>query len=142
MANMPITPPRLLLGASGAILLARAILGPFHLIVDVDNPLTAATVFALALLAGVITRSGMPKAAPDTMPHFLMTAVLAAVVLCFARAMPFYFISDDYFILTHSRAFTPAHIPAMFTTSDRTFFRPLSELSWYLEYAWAGARPT
>src|SRR5690348_13808689 len=49
---------RLLLGASGAVLLARAILGPFHLIATVYSPLTAASVFGLAWMAAIALRSG------------------------------------------------------------------------------------
>ena len=107
-----------------------------------DSPLTAATVFGLALIASMALAAGEPRKAAPAMPGILIAAVLGAVVLCFVRAIPYYFISDDYFILTHSRQFTLSHIPWMLTNSDRTFFRPISEMSWYLEYRWVGASPS
>ena len=88
MTFMPITPLRLLLGASGAILLARAIFGPYRLLVMVDSPLTAATVFGLALLASMALAAGEPRKAAPAMPGILIAAVLGAVVLCFVRAIP------------------------------------------------------
>ena len=133
---------RLLAGASGAVLLARAILGPFHLIATVYNPLTAASVFGCAWMAAIALRTGPVMPAKTTAPRWLIAAVLAAVVLTFARAAPYFFISDDYFVLQHSREFTLSHIPYILTHStDATFFRPIGDLSWYLDYRISGTHP-
>ena len=139
---MPIKPLRLLLAASGAIILARAILGPFPLLVRVDSPLTAATAFGLALLGCIALGAKDRKMPESTAPRWLLAVVLAIVVLTFARALPFFFISDDYFVLQHARDFTSSRIIVLLTRCvDATFFRPISELSWYLQYPLSGTRP-
>src|SRR5690349_1130596 len=102
---------RLLVGASGAVLLARAIFGPFHLIADVYSPLTAASIFGLAWMVAMVWRSGNGRPAKTAAPRWLIAAVLALVVLSFARAAPYFFISDDYYVLLNSRQFTLSHVP-------------------------------
>lgn len=139
---MPITALRLLLGASGAIILARAILGPFPLLVTVNSPLNLETAFGLALMASIALRDGMARPVAAAAPRWLIAAVLAIVVLSFARAMPYYFISDDFSMLQHAREFTVSRVPFLLThCTDGTFFRPIGDLSWYLQYPFSGTRP-
>jgi hypothetical protein len=133
---------RLLLGAGGAVLLARAIFGPFRLGVPVNSPLTAATVCGFAFVATMLLRGGVERPAKAGAPRWLIVAVLAVVVLSFVRATPYSFISDDYSMLHQAREFTPARVPYILThSSDATFFRPIGDLAWYLEYPLAGVRP-
>jgi hypothetical protein len=135
-------PLRLLVGVSGAVLLARAIFGPFHLITTVYNPLTAASVFGVAWMLAIAWRSNGGKAAKSAPPAWMIAAVLALVVLAFARAAPYFFISDDYLVLRNSREFTASQVPYLLThVSDATFFRPIGDFSWYFEYRLSGMQP-
>jgi hypothetical protein len=139
---MPITPLRLLMGASGAIILTRAIVGPFHLLVPVNSPLNLETAFALALMACIALGASRTKLIAGPAPRWLIALVLVLVVLSFVQGLPYYFISDDYFVLHRAREFTLARVPFILThCTDCAFFRPIGDLSWYLQYPLSGTRP-
>jgi hypothetical protein len=120
---------------SGAALTARAVLGPFRLILPVTSPLNAESLFALSVLLLLAVRSGKggdtvpSRRDPDTL--WAISVLIGAGIAAWAWSARFPFIADDY-ILTSSPRLTSASFERLFTaTGADRFFRPLG----YVVYA-------
>jgi hypothetical protein len=115
--------------------MARAVLGPFRLILPVTSPLNAESFFALSVLVLLAVRS---RGGGDSGPHrreplipWAILVLIGAGILSWAWSARFPFIADDY-ILTSGSPLTSASLERLFTTTgaDR-FFRPFG----YVAYA-------
>jgi hypothetical protein len=120
---------------SGVALMARAVLGPYRLILPVTSPLNAESFFALSVLVLLAVRS---RRGSDSGPHrrepripWAIWVLIGAGIAAWAWSARFPFIADDY-ILTSGSPLTSGSLERLFTTTgaDR-FFRPFG----YVAYA-------
>jgi hypothetical protein len=127
----------ILLLASGCVLGARAIVGPFRLGVSVTSPMNAESWFSFAALGLLLTNAARTNAAPSARGRRSEVAFAAAVIAlavgaAFGWICRFPFIADDYDHIANALHATPADIANYFTVvaKDR-FFRPFA----YVAYA-------
>ena len=119
----------LLAGAilSGAAIVARAAIGPFHLIVSVNSPLAAESIFAVCSIALALLskRTGAAAAEPRIRWSLLLLAVIAAVVLAFQGAQIVSFLCDDYFVAFDAVRGRGAHFfNSLVSTAQAYYYRP------------------
>jgi hypothetical protein len=122
---------------SGAVVLARAALGPFHFLVWVRSPLVAEGVCALAATTLLLFNRRQP------LPAKTSSAGLAAVVLLTGAAtvgtLFFPLVCDEYTLAAEGRAMSWAAARDAFTHPGiDPFFRPLADLTLRLDAVWAG----
>jgi hypothetical protein len=134
---------------SGAAIAWRIAFGPFHLLLTVNSPLNAESIFGLALTALLAM-----ECAPDRKKHlyrppagaiFTLVAALALAALvwaAFAGSVQSYFLSDDFGIVTTANSFSASQfLKVLRTPGEDNFFRPLGWASYGLTAAWAGFDP-
>jgi len=136
---------RAALGFAGLVLITRAVVGPFRLLVSVQSPLTAEGVIALALLACLVIRAEKAVGrSADFVPHAAFAGILILVAACFTPALSNYFLSDDFLVLDFCKQYAPK-LPLSWalvkSNSEHIFFRPVIVLSNMLECGWAGTEP-
>ncbi len=134
---------RMTLAASGLALAVRTLLGPFHWIFPVKSPINAESIFAASLAACLILSSTrqVPAQRKARQQTIWILAIAFLSVLCFTRALPFYFLSDDFELLRHAWGATLAHVPIAFTRSGDGFFRPLGHITLWPLWSWYGLNP-
>jgi len=138
---------------SGALLLTRAFLGPFHLFVEINNPLTLQCVFALAAtlaLAAATSRTrttdqsrSLPPLESGSRPMLLgVTAILLIGLLAFAQSLSMFFLSDDLYLVSLAASWSNGYPSELFKHGGGTeFFRPLGGIALMLTSLMAGFNP-
>ncbi len=143
LARATLTFLRLSAFLSGLVLVARGVLGEFHLVVPVRSPLAAETAFGVSLVLSLAISSGRACAKTDKAPWIALLAMLAVVGLFFTGSLGNYFVGDDFLVLEYARHFAPQQIGSVLTasTSGGAFFRPVGIFIWVTETKWFGAQP-
>ncbi len=126
---------------SGGVVITRAAIGPFHLLLGVNSPLVAEGICALAGTLLLLLNGTKPS--PPATSRVPIWPALAAILLVTAAAtaasLRFPLVCDEYELAAESRTvnWTAFTHPA---TTDR-FFRPLADLSLRLDALWADTNP-
>ncbi|MDP9052795.1 MAG: hypothetical protein M3N93_00610 [Acidobacteriota bacterium] len=131
--------------AAAAILMAWIFLGPFHLILPVSNPLNAEAIAALAFLLLTLLRTRMPEApSPGKGASFAVIApVIAITGLAFLPAVNNPLLHDAYSHVWNAATGTWSGLYSILAPPPGSaFFRPLGDLSYRLDYNWAGTNAT
>lgn len=125
------------------VLVARGVLGEFHLLVPVRSPLTAETALGVSLVLSLALSTGIARTKAPKASWIALLAVLAVVGLCFAGSLGNYFVGDDFLVLDYGRRFTPQQVGSVLTasTSGGAFFRPVGIFLWVMETKWFGLWP-
>ncbi|MGH9664802.1 MAG: hypothetical protein ACRD9L_10295, partial [Bryobacteraceae bacterium] len=133
------------MAVSGAAIVTRAAAGPFHFLLNVNRPLVAEGVFALAatLLLLTIRRDSRDAALqPAPVSAAEVAAVLLLTAICLYPLLRFPLVCDEYVLAAHGRAMDWAAALSLFRHAAMDpFFRPLADLSLPLDAWWAGASP-
>lgn len=107
---------------------ARAIVGPFHLILSLTSPMNAEGAFALSGIGLLVCPAHKARSFPSTgdpRPWLPAAILISAALAAYAWTFHFPFLADDYDHIPHAIHATPAYLAALFThpAADR-FFRP------------------
>lgn len=134
------------LAISGVVLAWRVIGGPFRiLLVPVNSPLNAQSVFGLSVTALLALRSrpesvgfgGKPRRAA-----VWLAGILALAVALLAPALRYPLVFDDYTLARYGQGLNLAMAKYYLTHGGGDgFFRPLGYLSLGLDASWAGYSP-
>jgi hypothetical protein len=133
--------------ASGAVLLARAILGPFRFLVAVSSPVNAEGTFALAAVGLLLTRGGAnPGGSAAVSPRTQLVqafVIVSAVAASFWPSLSSPLNSDDFIFVHQLRAGAGASPWRHFTepSGGPRYFRPLAMVVREAEMRWAGIDP-
>ncbi len=146
-----------LLLASGLVLAARAIVGPFRLVVSVTSPMNAESWFSFAALSLLLTNAVLMNAALTDAASlqtgisargrrleaaFAAAGIALAVGAAFGWVCRFPFIADDYDHIANALHSAPADIADYFTVvaQDR-FFRPFAYIAYAAQaHVWGRSR--
>ncbi len=112
-------------GATGGVLVCRALFGPFLLgPVPVNSPLNAQSVFGLACILLVTTahRGGYPS--DEILPRFILPSVLILTAAAYLPALSVGLLADDYWLL-HD---TSRYLRDFPWQQGDDFFRPVGVL--------------
>lgn len=125
------------------VLVARGVLGEFHLLVPIRSPLAAETALGVSLVLALALAGGIARSKLDKAPWIALLAVLAVVGLSFAGSLGNYFVGDDFLVLEYARRFTPQQVTSVLTasTSGGAFFRPVGIFLWVMETKCFGLWP-
>ncbi|HLJ14571.1 MAG TPA: hypothetical protein VKV15_08760 [Bryobacteraceae bacterium] len=132
------------LGLSGAALVTRAAVGPFHFVLFINRPLVAEGILALSATILFLTHTS-PATKQTHIPRlpfvgFAACLVLTAVYLYNSLSFPL--VCDDYVLAADGRGMDWATAISRFThTGIDRFFRPLADASLRLDVLWAGTNP-
>jgi hypothetical protein len=126
----------------GAVVAARAAIGPFHFLVWVRSPLVAEGVSALALTLLLLMRDGEPRAAggrPRVRSYVLALAVTAVAL---GASLKFPLVADEYRLAVEGRTLGWTEAGRGFVRAGADgFYRPLAEATLRLDALWAGLDP-
>jgi hypothetical protein len=110
---------------------------PLRAIVNVESALGLALTLAIVLI-----RRKEAKSAPIPHEAAWIACILLLATACLARALPFYFLSDEFVLLGHARIYQWSHLRYGLTHAGGDgFFRPLVYAWQGLEARWAGVNP-
>jgi len=134
--------------AVAALLLAiRVFAGPFHSpLATVNSPVNAAAVVAVSfILLTLIAAKAQPTAATPHWPAWAdLTVLVAATAVAFWHSSGSPFVYDDYTEIVQTshatwRILADAFRPV--SGGHGLFFRPVTFISFWLDYQWAGTHP-
>jgi hypothetical protein len=133
------------LAVSGALLVARAALGPLAFPIPVRSPLVVEGVFALAATLLFLRSGTKPEAPADAKSRVgvRLGMVLALTGGCLAVSLWFPLVCDEYVLAARGFGMNATAAAGEFTRAgvDR-FFRPVADLSLWLDARWAsGVEP-
>ena len=117
---------------TGAVVAARAGLGPFHFLVWVRSPLVAEGVSALALTLLLLMRDGEPRAAGGRPRVRSYALALAVTAVALGASLRFPLVADEYRLAVQGRTLG---------WGTDGFFRPLADLTLRLDALWGGLDP-
>jgi hypothetical protein len=127
---------------SGAVVVARAAFGPFHLLVWVRSPLVGEGVAALAFTSLMLLRDGEPRAATGRPAIRSYALVLALTAAALGASLWFPLVCDEYVLATQGRAISWISAGRAFLQAGGDgFYRPLADLSLSVDALWAGLDP-
>jgi len=135
----------LVAAGSAMVVLARALFGPFHLGIAVYSPLTAESIFAVCLLALILT--GMHGRWGEVVsPHSFrwqpLLIGLGGIALAFWGAQRISFLSDDYFVVLDALRGRGANfLGALASDRGGLYCRPVAYTLLWLKAAWLGTGP-
>ena len=129
---------------SGALASARACLGPFHFLAQINNPLNLQSIFGLSATLAFLCRmkrddawSNAPvKAAwTDTISS---AGILLAGLAAFWQTLSDSFLSDDFYLVTLATSTHGYSAPLFKHGGGTEFFRPVGGLALAATAWWAG----
>lgn len=125
-------------------LFLRALLGPLPFGLPVNSPMNAESFFGLAFVLLLLTRreTALKSRAAAVSSAVCIGALALLALLAFWRALPSYFLLDDFVLLKYANHFDfDALRPLLTTAGADGFFRPAGYLSLAADALWAGISP-
>ena len=133
---------------ASAVLVIRALAGPFTLLLPVNSPLNAESWLGLSLVLLVITgvtrsRTGLAPAGAQhpNRTGLLLLSLALLTVLALWRVLALYFLADDFWLVqTANTATFPLH-PLLVKSGSDDYFRPAGAVSFMLTARYAAFNP-
>jgi hypothetical protein len=138
----------IIFAAASLVLLARVILGPFHLGISVNSPLNAEGVVALSFLLALLLRARQRQesAATTLVRPAILGACALLVAIAFLPGVTAPLLHDSYIHvwLAATEPWTTMlrNIFIRYSAASGPFFRPLGFITYWIDYRWAGFNPT
>jgi len=120
---------------SGALVSARAFLGPFHFLTQINNPLNLQSVFGLSATLAFLCRMRGGDASGDTRTtlawaDFISVASLILIgCAAFWQTLSYSFLSDDFYLVKLAASTRGYSAPLFKHGGGTEFFRPVGGLA-------------
>lgn len=120
----------LIAALTGAVLIARFLVGPFHLLLPVNAPLNLAGVFGVAVTLAMLTSPRTREQTSRDFAPWLLPVLLVVFVLAWRPALQVGFVADDYILIHLARDYFIQNIGPLFLMGGGDgFYRPIGYLS-------------
>jgi hypothetical protein len=143
-------PLYVLFAAASLVLLARVVMGPFDLAgLSVHSPLNAEALIAVSFLLALLLRSRrLQEVSAESIPPaawpWILPACAILITIAFVPGIGAPLLHDSYVHVENSATRTFAqilHASLIRPQPGDLFFRPLGNISYWLDYRWAGTEP-
>ena len=129
---------------SGTLASARACLGPFHFLAQINRPLNLQSIFGLSATLAFLCRMKRGDASGNTLVSVAWTDTIsvAGVILIglaeFWQTLSYSFLSDDFYLVTLAASTRGYSAPLFKHGGGTEFFRPVGGLALAVTAWWGG----
>jgi len=130
---------------SGTLASARACLGPFHFLAQINSPLNLQSIFGLSATLAFLCGMKRGHASGNTLMRVAWTDTIsiAGIILtglaAFWQTLSYSFLSDDFYLVTLATSTRGYSAPLFKHGGGTEFFRPVGGLALALTAWWGGA---